>query len=55
MADDIALEAADLAAGASAIEGMRQELEDLAKRRTKPARAVFNELRTEYRIPRRLR
>ena len=55
MADDTALEAADLAAAANAIEGMRQGLEDLAKGRIEPARAVFNALRTEYRIPRRSR
>jgi prevent-host-death family protein len=42
----------DLAAGASAIEGMRQGLEDLRGGRTRPARAVFEEIRTDYDIPR---
>ncbi len=53
---DIAVpEAADLAAAVSAVKGIRQGLEDFAKGRAEPARAVFNALRTEYRIPRRSR
>jgi prevent-host-death family protein len=42
----------DLAAQASAAEGIRQGLEDLASHRTRPAREVFNEIRAEYDIPR---
>ena len=42
----------DLAADASAAEGIRQGLEDLANGRTRPALDVFNEIRTEYVIPR---
>jgi prevent-host-death family protein len=42
----------DLAADASAAEGIRQGLEDLASGRTRPARDVFNEIRAEYGIPR---
>lgn len=42
----------DLAAEASADEGIRQGLEDLEDGRTRPAEDVFNELRAEYGIPR---
>jgi len=42
----------DIAAEASASEGIRQGLEDLANGRTRPAREVFDEMRTEYDIPR---
>ncbi len=42
----------DLAAEASAIEGIRQGLEDLKNGRTRPALDVFDELRAEYGIPR---
>jgi prevent-host-death family protein len=42
----------DLAAEASAAEGIRQGLEDIAGGRTRPAREVFDEIRTEYDIPR---
>ena len=42
----------DLAAGASAAEGIRQGLEDLRNGRTCPARAVFDEIRSEHGIPR---
>ena len=42
----------DLAAEASAEEGIRQGLEDLAHGRTRPADEVFDELRAEYGIPR---
>jgi prevent-host-death family protein len=42
----------DLAAEASAAEGIRQGLEDLETGRTRPARDVFNDLRAEYGIPR---
>jgi prevent-host-death family protein len=42
----------DLAAEASAAEGIRQGLEDLAAGRTRPAREVFDELRAAYDIPR---
>ena len=42
----------NLAAAASAEEGIRQGLEDLAAGRTRPAREVFDELRAKYRIPR---
>jgi prevent-host-death family protein len=41
----------DLAAGASAEEGIRQGLEDLRNGRTQPARAVFDKIRTDYDIP----
>ena len=37
----------DLAAEVSTAEGIRQGLEDLSSRRTRPARAVFDELRGE--------
>jgi prevent-host-death family protein len=42
----------DLAAEASAAEGIRQGLEDLANGRVHLAREVFDELRAEYDIPR---
>jgi len=42
----------DLAAAASAAEGIRQGLEDLANGRTRPAREVFDEIRAEHDIPR---
>ena len=42
----------DLAAEASAAEGIRQGLEDLRNRRTRPARAVFDEVRTGRGMPR---
>jgi len=42
----------DLAAEASAIEAIRQGLEDLANGRTRSAQEVFNELRAEYGISR---
>jgi prevent-host-death family protein len=42
----------DLAAGASAAEGIRQGLEDVASGRTREAREVLDEMRAEYGIPR---
>jgi len=42
----------DLAAEASAVEGIRQGLEDLESGRTRTAQDVFGELRAEYDIPR---
>jgi PHD/YefM family antitoxin component YafN of YafNO toxin-antitoxin module len=42
----------DLAAGANADEAIRQGLEDMRGGRTRPARAVFDELRGEYDISR---
>src|ERR1700681_3085333 len=42
----------DLAAEASAGEGIRQGLEDAAEGRTRSAREVLDEIRTEYDIPR---
>ncbi len=42
----------DLAAVANAAEGIRQGLEDVTNRRTRPARADFDELRSEHDIPR---
>jgi prevent-host-death family protein len=42
----------DLAAAASAEEGIRQGLEDLAQGRMRPALEVFDEIRAEYEIPR---
>jgi prevent-host-death family protein len=42
----------DLAAEASAAEGIRQGLEDLSSGRTRPARAVFDELRADHGLPR---
>lgn len=42
----------DLAAQADAGGGIRQGLEDVASRRTRPARAVFDALRQRHAIPR---
>ena len=42
----------DIAATASAPEGIRQGQEDSRMGRTRPARAVFDELRAEHGIPR---
>ena len=42
----------DLAAEANAGEGIRQGLEDRTNGRTRPARAIFDELRGEHGIPR---
>ena len=41
----------DLAAEASAAEGIRQGLEDVRNGRTRPARAVFDEIRAELLQP----
>ena len=43
-------EALDWAAAQSAVEGIRQGLEDLAAGRTRPAREVIAELRAEFEI-----
>jgi prevent-host-death family protein len=42
----------DLAAAASAEEGIRQGLEDVKNGRIRPAREVFDEIRAEHGIPR---
>jgi prevent-host-death family protein len=42
----------DLAADASAAEGIRQGLEDIRNGHTRPARQVFDEIRAEHGIPR---
>jgi prevent-host-death family protein len=42
----------DLAAEASAEEGIRQGLDDLKNGRGRPAKEVFDELRAEFGIPR---
>jgi len=42
----------DLAAEASADEGIRQGLEDMKNGRGRPAREVLEEIRAEYDIPR---
>jgi len=42
----------DVAAKADAREGIRQGLEDVAKRRTRPAREVLAEFRLKHDIPR---
>lgn len=42
----------DLAAQAEAAEGIRQGLEDVAAGRTRPARAVFDQLGSRHGIPR---
>jgi prevent-host-death family protein len=42
----------DIAARADAEEGIRQGLDDVAHGRTRPARAVFDQLRRKYDIPR---
>ena len=42
----------DIAAEADASEGIRQGLEDIAARRTRPASQVFDEIRRESGLPR---
>ena len=42
----------DLAAARSAVEGIRQGLEDVAQGRAHPAREVFDTIRAEFGIPR---
>jgi prevent-host-death family protein len=42
----------DLAAEASAAEGIRQGLHDVSAGRSQPARQVFDEIRGEHGIPR---
>lgn len=42
----------DIAARADVEEGIRQGLEDVANGRTRPAKAVFDEIRRKYAIPR---
>jgi len=42
----------DLAAAASAAEGIRQGLQDLRNGRTRPARAAFDKIRAEHGISR---
>jgi prevent-host-death family protein len=42
----------DIAASASAEEGIRQGLDDVAQGRTRPAKEVFNEIRRRHGIPR---
>jgi len=42
----------DLAAEASAAEGVRQGLEDLDTGQVRPAREVFDEMRAEHGVPR---
>jgi prevent-host-death family protein len=42
----------DLAAEASAAEGIRQGLDDLKTGRTRPARVALDEIRAEHGIPR---
>ena len=42
----------DLAAEASAAEGIRQGLDNLKNGRTRPAGVVFDEIRAEHGIPR---
>jgi prevent-host-death family protein len=42
----------DLAARASAAEGIRQGFEDVASGRSRPAREVLDEIRADYDIPR---
>ena len=44
----------DLAAEASAAEGIRQGLEDLKRGQTRPASEVFRELRGKHGVPRSL-
>jgi hypothetical protein len=39
----------DIAAQADPSEGIRQGLEDVTRGRTRPAREVFDEIRSEYR------
>jgi len=42
----------DIAASASAEEGIRQGLEDVAHGRTRPAKETFDEIRRKHGIPR---
>lgn len=42
----------DIAAQADAKEGIRQGLEDVARKRTRPAREVFDYVRRKHGIPR---
>jgi prevent-host-death family protein len=42
----------DIAASANAEEGIRQGLDDVAHGRTRPAKAVFDEIRHKHGIPR---
>jgi len=42
----------DLAAQADSSEGIRQGLEDARRGRTRPARALFDQLRSRHGIPR---
>ena len=42
----------DVAASADAEEGIRQGLDDVAHRRTRPAREVFDDIRRKHDIPR---
>jgi prevent-host-death family protein len=42
----------DLAAEASAAEGIRQGVDDVTRGRTRPAREVLDEIRAEHDIPR---
>jgi len=42
----------DLAAEASAAEGIRQGLDDIASNRTRPAREALDQIRAEYDISR---
>ncbi len=41
----------DIAASADADEGIRQGLDDIAHKRTRPAREVFDEIRHKHGIP----
>jgi prevent-host-death family protein len=42
----------DIAARADVDEAIRQGIEDIARRRTRAARDVFNEMRRRYAVPR---
>jgi hypothetical protein len=42
----------DLAASANAEEGIRQGLDDMAHRRSRPARNVFDQIRRKPDVPR---
>ena len=42
----------DIAAGVDAEEDIRQGLDDVAHRRTRPAREAFDEIRSKHGIPR---
>jgi prevent-host-death family protein len=42
----------DIASSAQAEEGIRQGLDDVAQGRTRPAKAVFDEIRHRHGIPR---